>query len=111
MKKQIEPAPEPQVEAVAGSIDAVAGRYSNHIQISVLPEEFVLEFYSRSASPATLVSRIFISPPHAERLYELLGRQIEQRKQQIAELSPGLPGEGGAALLVTKARGRGKRPR
>lgn len=51
------------------------GRYSNHIQLTMQEEEFVVDFFCRCGEQVTLLSRIFITPAHAKRFGDLLRRQ------------------------------------
>jgi hypothetical protein len=62
---------------VQGEPELLRGRYANHIQVSVQEEEFILDFFARSAEQTFHVSRMFISPRHALRLNKLLEKQIE----------------------------------
>ncbi len=82
MPKKAETAKEKatQVE-VASQLDVSAGRYANHIQVAVQQEDFVLDFLARAGDKAVHVARVYISPPHAQRLMDLLKRQIAQHKK------------------------------
>jgi hypothetical protein len=71
---------EPKRIEIGADINRLSGRYANHIQVTVQGEEFVLDFLARMGEQATLVSRVFVSPMHAQRLMELLRRQIAKHK-------------------------------
>jgi hypothetical protein len=73
-----------QLEATS-EMQVSAGRYANHIQVTVQEEEFVLDFLARAGDTAVHVARVFVSPTHAERLLRLLKRQIERHKRAFAE--------------------------
>jgi hypothetical protein len=66
--------------------DIARGRYANVIKLDAKEEEFVLDFISQSSNDASLVSRIFITPSHAQRLRDLLDRQLVRHAEQSATL-------------------------
>lgn len=73
------------IEIEAGAeISALGGRYCNYVQVSTEEEEFALDFFSRVGKRATLVSRVFLSPRHAQRLADLLKKQVAQHKRKFA---------------------------
>ena len=67
--------PPKKVEATT-EVSVAAGRYANHIQCTAGPEEFILDFFSRIGDNAILTARVFITPAHAERLANVLTRQV-----------------------------------
>ncbi|MCP4247942.1 MAG: DUF3467 domain-containing protein [bacterium] len=44
-------------------------------------EEFIPDFVSRVGGQRTVLSRIFLSPTHAQRLVDLLKRQVARHKK------------------------------
>jgi hypothetical protein len=72
----------------ASELQVSAGRYANHIQVVVQEEEFVLDFFARAGERGVHVARVFISPTHAERLMNLLKRQIAQHKRAFPHSLP-----------------------
>lgn len=77
----------PSADGQAFLIDAeiASGRYTNLIRIDARKEEFVLDMLVQSATEVILVGRFFLSPAHARRLHELLGRQIERQDRELSE--------------------------
>jgi len=62
------------------------GRYVNGVRIEVLKEEFVLDMVAQTSGEAILVGRFYMSPSHAVRLHDLLGRQIEKHHSKYIAL-------------------------
>ncbi len=83
--KKTKPKEESKRIEVGAEINLASGRYANHIQVSIQEEEFVLDFLSRVGEQATLVSRVFVSPTHAQRLADLLKRQIAKHKNTFPD--------------------------
>lgn len=87
--KRVKSAPIPveskqRMEVVTES-QILLGRYSNHIQVSMQKEEFVLDFFAQGGSQMTHQSRIFIAPAHAARLLVLLKRQVQLHKKKFGK--------------------------
>ena len=76
--------PKQRLEAATG-MESLLGRYSNHIQVSMQKEEFVLDFFAQGGSQLTHQSRIFIVPAHAARLLVLLKRQVQLHKKKFGK--------------------------
>lgn len=75
--------PEVKVLEVKTDVEMLRGRYSNHIQVSMQEEEFVLDFCAKGGEQVTLLSRIFITPAHAKRLSDLVRRQLTLHKKRF----------------------------
>ena len=61
------------------------GSYSNLVIINHTEEEFILDFLMNHLGNAHLVSRIILSPPHAERLSKALSANINTHKEVLAK--------------------------
>ena len=68
----------PEVTRVEVQADAemMRGRYANYMRVSLQDEEFVLDFLARAGEQTTLVSRVFITPQHGQRILDVLRRQV-----------------------------------
>lgn len=65
------------------------GVYSNVAIIRHTPEEFILDFLLQpgvGAETPQLVSRVILSPGHAERLVKVLKDNIEKRRNTLQKL-------------------------
>lgn len=82
-KRKTAKKPEVKVLEVKTDHDVLRGRYSNHIQVSMQEEEFVLDFFARCGEQVMLLSRVFITPAHARRLSDLVRRQLTLHKKQF----------------------------
>ena len=78
-------AKKPEVGELPVKVDPemLRGRYSNHIQVTMQQEEFVLDFFAKGGEQVTLLNRIFITPAHAKRLSDLVRRQLTLHKKQF----------------------------
>lgn len=77
---------EQQQVQIKASDERVIPNYSNHIQISHTPEEFVLELFSVYPPQGALISRVVISPAHAKRLLQALNENVGKFEQSFGEI-------------------------
>ena len=66
--------------------EELKGRYSNLIQISHSPEEFVMDFMYLAPNSGQLVSRIVTSPGHMKRLLKAIQNNIEIYEKNIESI-------------------------
>ena len=63
--------------------ESLRGRYANHIALVVQEEDFVLDFFARTAGSVAFLNRVFITPQHAKRLQDLLRNGLSNHKKQF----------------------------
>ncbi|NOG91994.1 MAG: DUF3467 domain-containing protein [Armatimonadetes bacterium] len=69
-------------------VSSIAGRYSNHIQMSYQQEEFILDFFARGPGQNAHVARIFLHPGHAKRLAAVLQGLLEKYDATYGQQTP-----------------------
>lgn len=68
------------------------GRFANFSNVSVSPEEFVVDFLAIHPSPppgfGKLQSRIVMTPAHAKRLMEALDQSVREYEENFGDIGP-----------------------
>jgi hypothetical protein len=92
LKTKVAPEGEETVLKVLAETAIGRGLYANFALISHTKEEFILDFILRFANQNQLVSRIILSPSHAQRLEAALADNIKRWKsyngKQVTTIKP-----------------------
>lgn len=66
--------------------EKLAPLYTNHVQISHTPEEFVMEMFAIYQPQGILLNRVVLSPSHAKRLLEALAENIKKYEDKFGQI-------------------------
>lgn len=83
IKPDSAPGPDDVPVSLVGVPEMLRGVYSNVILVHHTKEEMVLDFLFSATGQAHLVSRIILSPDHAERLVKALTENIAKFKSRV----------------------------
>lgn len=66
--------------------DVLKGVYSNMMQVSHTPEEFILDFMNIIGGGGMVTSRVIVSPEHMKRIVAALADNLQKYESQFREL-------------------------
>ena len=71
---------------IKASDEVLKGVYSNIMQISHTPEEFILDFMNILAGAGTLASRVIVSPDHLKRIIAALQDNLKRYEESFGSV-------------------------
>jgi hypothetical protein len=69
--------------------EVLKGVYSNMMQVSHTPEEFIFDFMSIAGGAGIVVSRVMVSPEHMKRIVAALQDNLKRYEAQFKEIKGG----------------------
>ncbi len=67
--------------------DMKKGAFSNSAFISHTTEEFIFDFLAVGPKAGSMVSRVFLTPPHTKRLLNALSENLRKYEEKFGEIT------------------------